>query len=354
MHVGVLAWALIAIHGANKLDMPDTPPLEVAIVTPSELTRMRQGDPDSKEMVAKAEAEPEKEISKKEAPKPKPVVAPPPPAPEPPPPDETAKAEPPPEPAKPEAVKPDPAKAPDPIADKIAALPPPPEPAPGPTPEQLKEIEAKKAAEEAKKAAEEAKKAADAKKTEEARKAEEKRKKAEKKKKDDERKKRLAEAKRKAAEAKKKQQFDPDRIAALIDKTPEKKGAPQRSNAPSPDATYKGPTAGTRDGTDTVLSAREQDLLRGLVRGQLRGCWHLPGGGGGSEIPIVTLRWQLKPDGTLSGIPVVEGGGSGPMFQIAVEAAQRAVLQCAPFTLPPDKYAAWKEIIWDFDPREML
>ncbi|MGE0775645.1 MAG: hypothetical protein AB7L36_11485, partial [Sphingomonadaceae bacterium] len=325
----------------NRHDVPDTPPIDVAIITPSELTRLRQGDPDSKEMVAKTEKPPEKEVSKKEAEKPKPVTAPPPPSAPPPPPEpEVAKPEPPPQ--------PEPAK--DPIADKIAALPPPPEPAPGPTPEELKKMEEEKqAAEEAKRKAEEQRKAEEARKE-----AEEAKRKALARKKDEERKKRLAEAKRKAEEAKKKQQFDPDRIAALLDKTPEKRGAPQQSNAPSPDTAYKGPTAGTRDGTDTELSAREQDLLRGLVRGQLRGCWHLPGGGGGSEIPVVTLRWRLKPDGTLDGVPQVEGGGGGPMYQIAVETAQRAVYQCAPFTLPPDKYASWKEIIWDFDPREML
>jgi colicin import membrane protein len=32
----------------------------------------------------------------------------------------------------------------------------------------------------------------------------------------------------------------------------------------------------------------------------------------------------------------------------------RAVKMCTPFTLPPDSYAAWKTIIWDFDPRQML
>jgi colicin import membrane protein len=42
------------------------------------------------------------------------------------------------------------------------------------------------------------------------------------------------------------------------------------------------------------------------------------------------------------------------VYQIAAEAAMRAVKACSPFTLPPDKYAAWKMIIWDFDPREML
>jgi colicin import membrane protein len=342
LHVGLLAWALWAVHITDKLDMPDTPPIDVAIITPSELTRLRQGDRDSKELTAKAEDKPSVEISKKEAPKPKPITAPePPPAAPPPAEPEAAKAEPP---------KPEPEKQADPIADKIATLPPQPEPKPGPTPGEVKKLEEKKQAEEeAKKKAEAEMRKAEAKK-----KAEERKKKAEAKRKAQERKKKFAEQKRKEDAAKKKLQFDPDRIAALLDKTPDKKGAPSNTNAPDPDSVYKGPTAGTIDGKDSVLSVREQDLLLGLVRGQLRNCWQLPGGGGGSEIPVVTLRWLLNPDGSLHGVPQVENGGSGPMAKIAVETAIRAVHQCAPFTLPPDKYDAWKELIWDFDPRRML
>ena len=154
-HVSLLAWALWAVHMTDKHDLPDTPPIDVAIITPSELTRLRQGDPDSQKMTAKADEKPSEEISKKEAPKPKPITAPEPPAAAPPPPSEPeeAKAEPPkPEPEK----KPEPAK-PDPIADKIAALPPEPEPKPGPTPDELKKLEEQKQAEEAAKKAEEEK-----------------------------------------------------------------------------------------------------------------------------------------------------------------------------------------------------
>ena len=103
-----------------------------------------------------------------------------------------------------------------------------------------------------------------------------------------------------------------------------------------------------------MLSAREQDLLKGKISAQLRGCWRLPGGGGGIETVVVTVHWRLRPDGSLDGEPQVERPQATPVFQIAAEAAVRAVKACAPFTLPPDKYSAWRAIIWDFDPREML
>jgi colicin import membrane protein len=325
-HALLLGWALLSIPRA-PLDLPETVTIEATLVTPSELTRLKQGNPDSKEMEAKAKDEPKPEISKKEAEKPKPVTEPPPP--------------PPPEPEKTETAKP----KEDPIAEKLAAAPPPPvepPPEPGPSLAEKKKLEEKL---EQERIAEEKKKAQEKKKAEAKKKAEEK-KKAEAKKR--------AEEKKKAEEAKKKKEFDPDRIAALIDKSPDKRGAPRAAQEPTKPTEYTGPAAGERQGNDTVLTAREADMLKAQLSGQLRRCWNLPGGGGGIETIVVTLKWHLKPDGSLDGVPEVVQPQSGPVFQIAAEAAVRAVTRCAPFDLPPDKYGVWKTVTWNFDPREMM
>ena len=76
-HALLLAYALFEIHAAPP-DMPPVIPIEATIITPSELTRLKQGDPTSKQLEAKAKEEPQPEISKKEAEKPKPITAPPP------------------------------------------------------------------------------------------------------------------------------------------------------------------------------------------------------------------------------------------------------------------------------------
>ncbi len=103
-----------------------------------------------------------------------------------------------------------------------------------------------------------------------------------------------------------------------------------------------------------MLSAREEDLLKGLIISQLRNCWKLPGGGGGIETTVVTLKWHLRLDGSLDGEPAVVEPQSSAVYQIAAEAAIRAVKTCQPFNLPADKYVAWKTIIWGFDPRDMM
>ncbi len=334
-HAALLAWAILSIQRTPELRRPDPEPIAIAMITPSEFLALKKGSETAKELEAKASEKPTEVQSKLEAEKPKPVLAPTPPA-------EAEPAKP--EPAKPEPVKPADAPPPlDPIAQKLAEAPPP-EPVPGPTPEELKkQEEEKKAVEEAQKKAEEEKK----------KKAEEK-KKAEQKKKAEEAKKKAAEAKRKEEEKKKKESVS-DRLAALLDKDPTKKGAPATASEPTKPTDYKGPTAGTETGDSPVLSVREQDLLRGMLQRQLARCWRLPGAGGGTETPIVTLRWKMRPDGTLESDPRIEKPASGPLASLATESAMRAVKGCQPFDLPPDLYATgWQEIIWEFDPSSML
>jgi colicin import membrane protein len=361
LHVGAIAWAYLAMAATAPLKPPEPEPITVAIITPSELLALKKGSETAKELEAKAKDVPKPEVSKLEAEKPKPVTAQELPSePAPPPEEKKAVEAPPPEPPKQEPPKAEPAKPeppkPDPIAEKLAAMPP--EPPPGPTPDELKKAEEEKKAEEQrqadeKKKAEQQKKAEEDKKKaeEEKKKADEKRKAEEKKK--AEQKKKLAEQKRKEDEKKKKQQ-QADRLAALLDKDPTRKGAPNSAAEPQNPTDYTGPTAGAREGDAPVLSVREQDLLRSQISQQLRGCWKLPGGGGGIETMVVTVRWRLRPDGSLEGEPALDSPQSGAVYQIAAEAAIRAVKMCSPFTLPPDRYWAWKSIIWDFDPREMM
>ena len=266
--------------------------------------------------------------------------------------------------AEPPAAAEPPKPAPDPIAKKIEEPPPPPEPAPGPTPEEKKLLEQKleeehKAEEAKQKAAEEAKKKAEDEAKKKAEEAERKKKHAE-----ELKKKKQQEAKKKAEAAKKK--FDASKIAsllekapddappkALLDKDPRKKG--QQAAGTSTKSDIIGKEAGTATGTDTVLSLREQDLLKGMLKSQLNGCWRPPGTGGGSDVPVVALHWEMNPDGTIAGEPRVISAPSTTAGQVYTEAALRAVKMCAPFRLPPDKYeGGWKTIDWTFDPRQML
>ncbi len=120
------------------------------------------------------------------------------------------------------------------------------------------------------------------------------------------------------------------------------------------DTDYTGPTAGERQGQGDQLTAREEDLLKGRISAQIRDCWRLPGGGGGIDTTVVKVRWRLNKNGSLEGQPQIVGRRSDRVFQVAGDAAVRAVHCAAPFDLPGDMYSAWQEITWEFDPRHML
>lgn len=326
-HGALLMWAALEILGVDKLPDPGAPTIEAEIITLSEFTNLKKGDPEAKQLEAKLTPQEDPQVSKKEAPKPKPEPPKPPPAAEEP-------TQPPETPEPPKADSPPPAA--DPIAEQIDKASPPIPALPDPDEEARK----KKAAEQ-KRIKEEQKKKAE---------AERKKKLAEKKKREAEKKKREAEKKRKAK--KKKQEDFSKRMAALLDKTPEERGS--KRSGTSQETDYTGPTAGEREGSGTQLTAREEDLLKGRISSQIRDCWRLPGGGGGIDTAVVTVRWRLQKDGRLDGQPQIVGARSDPVYRIAGEAAVRAVNCAAPFNLPPDMYSSWKEITWEFDPRHML
>lgn len=139
--------------------------------------------------------------------------------------------------------------------------------------------------------------------------------------------------------------FDASRIAALLDKRD-----PQRKSATG-ETLSNTPSLGTATGRAATLSQNELDALRA----RLRECWNVPVGVAEARDLIVTVRIQFKQDGSLQTDPRLMNSGSHPAFQVAAESALRAVRTCAPFSfLPMAKYEAWKDVIVDFDPRDMF
>jgi colicin import membrane protein len=386
LHAAVLGWAVLNIQTLAPLAVAEPEPVAVDLVAPAEVTKLRLGSRTAKQLQAQPKESPRPDVAKKEAPKPAPVAtAPPPPAPEP---AAPAKEDPKPEPPKaepPPKLEPPKAEgAQDPLAEKLAALPPEPAPAP-PVPaleeqkklddmlrEQQREAEEqqKKLEEERRQVEEEKKKLEEEKKRleEETRKAEEKRRQEEerrqaelKKKQEEEKRRREAEAKkkreeekrRKEAEAKKK--FDAEKISALLNKMPDK-GAP-RPSVPLDEqakALNKGPVLGAPEGRDQQLSASELAILAQIIKSCVQSKWNVLGGGESAQNTQVKLRLRFNPDGRLASEPQVMNPQNTPYFLAVRDSALRAVQACEPYSLPPAKYEFWKDIVLNFDPRDMF
>ena len=141
--------------------------------------------------------------------------------------------------------------------------------------------------------------------------------------------------------------FDPNNIAALIDKSKEE----------TAETTNKMDKV-TQDQQRTVensgLSLSEEDALKA----QIFGCWSIPLGLPYNENLLVRIKLQLKPDGTVSKSEILDHArmnkpGQG-FYKVLAESALRAVKLCQPLRVPTTGYERWKELQLNFDAREML
>jgi hypothetical protein len=141
--------------------------------------------------------------------------------------------------------------------------------------------------------------------------------------------------------------FDPNNIAALIDK----------SKVESAETTKKLDKV-TQDQDKTVdlkgLSLSEEDALKA----QIFGCWSIPLGLPYNENLLVRIKLQLKPDGSIIKSEILDHArmnrpGQG-FYKVLAESALRAIKLCQPLRVPTKGYERWKELQLNFDAREML
>ena len=85
-------------------------------------------------------------------------------------------------------------------------------------------------------------------------------------------------------------------------------------------------------------------------------CWNVPVGLQNADDLAVVIGIELSPDGKLAGNPTLlepSGTPTGALKQ-AFEAGRRALIRCAPYDLPKDKYEQWRQIEVVFNPENMV
>jgi colicin import membrane protein len=139
--------------------------------------------------------------------------------------------------------------------------------------------------------------------------------------------------------------FDPQQIAALLDKR-----VPQR-NAATGETISQAPSLGYANALPARLSQSEIDALRR----RLSECWSPPVGAANAPNLKVIFRVLFQRDGSVAGDPALVAGTASPYGPAMAESAKRAILTCQPFKmLRPENYDVWKDIEITFDPREMF
>ena len=149
------------------------------------------------------------------------------------------------------------------------------------------------------------------------------------------------------SEFEKKDLFDPNNIAALIDKSKEDSAKVVKKND---DITQDQ----DKSIENTGLTLSEEDALKA----QIFGCWSIPLGLPYNEDLLVRIKLMLDPDGSVTKTEILDHArmnkpGQG-FYKVLAESALRAVKLCQPLRVPSTGYERWKELQLNFDAREML
>ena len=152
---------------------------------------------------------------------------------------------------------------------------------------------------------------------------------------------------RQASEFEKKELFDPNQIAALIDKSKEESAETLKKRE-------KLTQSNAKTSFVSGLTLSEEDALKA----QIFGCWSLPLGLPYQKNLLVRIKLKLKPDGTVLRSEVLDHArmntpGQG-FYKVLAESALRAIRICQPLRVPPTGYEKWKDLQLNFDANEML
>ena len=149
------------------------------------------------------------------------------------------------------------------------------------------------------------------------------------------------------SEFEKKEIFNPNDIAALIDKSKENLAETNIKNKKISQSQDK-----SMDISGLTLS--EEDALKA----QIFGCWSIPLGLPYNENLLVRIKLKLKPDGTIIDSEIIDHARMNMpgqnFYRVLAESALRAIQLCQPLRVPSTGYERWKDLQLNFDAREML
>jgi hypothetical protein len=152
---------------------------------------------------------------------------------------------------------------------------------------------------------------------------------------------------RQASEFEKKELFDPDQVAALIDKSKEETAETLKKNE-------KLTQSNVKTSFVSKLTLSEEDALKA----QIFGCWSLPLGLPYQENLLVRIKLKLRPDGTVLRSEILDHARMNKpgqsFYKVLAESALRAIRICQPLRVPPTGYEKWKDLQLNFDANEML
>ena len=137
--------------------------------------------------------------------------------------------------------------------------------------------------------------------------------------------------------------FDQSKIAALLDKRDPSRQA----------ATGETLNSNAALGLAKGAAANNSATWGSMFKEQVLRCWKKPYGGLEAARFEVEFNIKLKRDGSLEAMPVAVSSASTPYQRVFMESGLRAIIECAPYRLPPGFFAEWQAFIPVFDNRDL-
>lgn len=113
----------------------------------------------------------------------------------------------------------------------------------------------------------------------------------------------------------------------------------------------------TSKGQGQGAGKKLQSSLENVLRDQVKRCWVEPADLSDPQSLLVELQIELNDNGTLLRPPKLKypasKSGASSSLLVAIDNAIRATKQCAPYVLPPDRYAEWQNFTFRFDPQKL-
>jgi outer membrane biosynthesis protein TonB len=137
--------------------------------------------------------------------------------------------------------------------------------------------------------------------------------------------------------------FDQSRIAALLDKRD------PTHQAATGDALNSNAALGLAKGKAADNSA----TWGAMFTQQVLPCWKKPDRGIDTQRVEAVFTIRLRKDGTLEAMPVAQTSPTSAYQRVFLESGLRAIIDCAPYKLPPVFFEEWKVFEPAFDSREI-
>lgn len=123
-------------------------------------------------------------------------------------------------------------------------------------------------------------------------------------------------------------------------------------HVPMPDGTPEP----RKDGLEAPAIAKAK-LTPGEIaafRARVRQCWIAPAGLGARQQLRLVIRLTLRPDGALTGEPMLLEASASPQGPLLLKSLIAALQRCQPYTvLPAQKYKEWRVLDVSFSPQDL-